>query len=574
MKLSHRSFHFRNNAPILTRWFILLVFLAGIFGYKNYGISWDENTQRNSGVVFVNHIQQKLNLGWIHIPPNVPALEDYRDKEFGAAFEIFLFVSERFLGLSDYRDIFLFRHLVNFLLFWIGIIVFAFILKKTFKDDRLVLIGCIILVLQPRIFADAFYNSKDIPLMVSFIISLYFFIRLHQRGNFRDLICLALFAALTFNIRPIGIIIPLIAFLILLPVALYGKGKAPGHKRWLAIWITLPVLFMILVWLTNPYLWDDPFLKSYAIIRKFLNYDVSHTAGNMIFLGHYIPTFRPPWYYLPLWIGITTPVLYLVLFVAGLIILIAKSRSASMNHFHETRSATTLFILGWLVLPLTVAVLFRSTLYDGWRHFYFIWPAMVYIALIGTESLLKQQLNRGTGYWKKLVRTFFLVFVFSFLSVTGWNLYHWHPHQYCYFNCISPAPSANFELDYWGVSYRDALEYLVKTDQSGQIRIRTLNLPGYLNAFLLDPETRKRLFFHYSLRENFSTRIDSYFPCGAAPQIMKPGEEAIYYISNFRDTSSPEEIRRYHAHEFPYNRKIYSLEVDKLEIMGVYRIIP
>ena len=41
--------------------------------------------------------------------------------------------------------------------------------------------------------------------------------------------------------------------------------------------------------------------------------------SEMLYLGKLIPDSLPPWHYVLVWIGVTTPILYLVGFLAGLI---------------------------------------------------------------------------------------------------------------------------------------------------------------------------------------------------------------------------------------------------------------
>jgi hypothetical protein len=56
-------------------------------------------------------------------------------------------------------------------------------------------------------------------------------------------------------------------------------------------------------------------------------------------------------------------------------------------------------------------------------------------------------------------------------------------------------------MDYWGVSYRKALEYIVQNDPSPLIKIvETTNSLKY-NASLLKPEDRERLYFCYPSEE-------------------------------------------------------------------------
>ncbi|MEI7982172.1 MAG: hypothetical protein WCI71_11010, partial [Bacteroidota bacterium] len=448
--------------------------------------------------MFLNHIQKTLNVELVGLPGNIPNLEEYQDKEFGAAFEVFLFMAERLFHLKDYREVFLFRHLVNFIFFWIGVLVFSAVIRDRYRDWFFPLIGSLMLFLHPRIFAESFYNSKDIILMVFFTFSMWSYIRVLKTGRLSYILLLAFISAITFNIRPIGILIPCLAFIILPTHFIIAPESPAGRNRILKNLIALPLFFLIFSWITNPYLWIDPIGRAGAILVKFLNYDVSHTAGHLLFLGKFIPTSQIPWFYLPLWIGITTPIVYLVLSISGLLVTITKAFRNKSPVPGLPHHSLDVYVAGWLIVPAFTAILFGSTLYDGWRHFYFLWPAIVYFAISGLQSiiavLVKVRGTRNTQAGKWIV----LLLAAIVLSENLYTMIRYHPHQYCYFNEIAPDPSKNFELDYWGLSYHDALEHLVTTCPSDTLSIRVLNLPGYLNAFLLKPADRKRVWFDYS----------------------------------------------------------------------------
>jgi len=552
---------------------LFLMLVVGFLEFRNYGISWDENTQRNSGVVFFNHLQQKFSLHLLVIPPSVPKLDEYRDKEFGATFEIFIFALERLFGFRDYKEVFLFRHFINFIFFWFGVVVFSSIIRSRYSKNYFLIIGCLILFLHPRIFAESFYNSKDIILMVFFIFSFRIFILFNETWKFRYAFWLALISALTFNIRPVGILIPILSLFLLFPAAIRFQHKENKWNRLISLVIFFS-FFLILAWITNPYLWDNPLGKSMQIIAKFLKYDVSHTAGNIFFLGNYLPTNNLPWFYLPLWIGITTPIVYTIFFIIGLIIILKKNLFIRRIEFLDSGTRMDFFILGWLGLPLCAAILFHSTLYDGWRHFYFLWPAIVLFVLNGFDGMISIKIKCVTEKVRKSIWFFSFALILAAVISNGIYDYRWKAHQYCYFNILAPAPATNFELDYWGLSYKDALEYLVNKDSSDSIRIQVLNLPGYLNSFLLDPVDRKRLWYHNSLRENFSSRIESFYPFPFEAKFMKAGEAARYYISNFRDTNGPEELLKYRSGESPYINQEFSCKVNGYEIIGIYKLQP
>lgn len=550
---------------------LLMMLLTGILVFRDYGISWDENTQRNSGIVFFDHIQKALGIELVALPGNIPELENYGDKEFGADFEILLFAMERMFGMDDYREVFFLRHLINFLFFWMGVAVFGLTIRERFRKWYLPVMAILILFLHPRIFAQSFYNSKDIIVMVFFIFSFYAFIRFGKTGKLRYALLLALFSAITFNIRPVGILIPFLAFLILLFAHFSSSNLRDGRKKngwYLAV---MPVMFLFFVWMTNPYLWNAPLTKMYAIVIKFLNYDTTHTAGNLLFLGKYIPTNQVPWYYLPVWIGVSTPVIWLVLFFMGFVFFTGNVFRKKYFSSFQPETGQDIFVAGWLLFPVLVAVIFHSTLYDGWRHFYFLWPAMVYFMIYGLDKISGFIMNK-TGMHDRIVRiSAFAIIIFAIMA-NVYVLVRHHPHQYCYFNAVAPRPAENFVPDYWGLSYRDALEKLVETGKPDSITVRALNLPGYLNSFMLKPDHRKRIWYDTYIRENYGTRMDSYFPFAVKPGELPPGKTAGYYLSNFRDTGSPEELYKYRNHLFPYSSPVFSIKYGKTEILGVYRI--
>jgi len=61
-----------------------------------------------------------------------------------------------------------------------------------------------------------------------------------------------------------------------------------------------------------------------------------------------------------------------------------------------------------------------------------------------------------------------------------------HPFEHLYFTRFAGRDmqeiKQRFELDYWGLSNRQALEYIVRTDTSRRIRVFPLNYPGRVCA--------------------------------------------------------------------------------------------
>ena len=143
--------------------FFTVLLVIGITSFKDYGISYDEHIQRDSGIIASKYLLQ-----------GDQALVQWKDRYYGQFFELALIGVEKVFNLSDnLRLVYLSRHLLNFLLFYISVIFFYLLLKNIFKSWRIGLIGSLFLILSPRIFAESFYNSKDLPFMSMFIISIY-----------------------------------------------------------------------------------------------------------------------------------------------------------------------------------------------------------------------------------------------------------------------------------------------------------------------------------------------------------------------------------------------------------------
>ena len=84
--------------------------------------------------------------------------------------------------------------------------------------------------------------------------------------------------------------------------------------------------------------------------------------------------------------------------------------------------------------------------------------------------------------------------------VLGYNLMamiQLHPHEYVYFNIFAGnnmnEVKRNFELDYFGVSSKEALEFILKKNATGTISIYPEHYPQEINIDFLPKEQRDRI---------------------------------------------------------------------------------
>jgi hypothetical protein len=193
----------------------------------------------------------------------------------------------------------------------------------------------------------------------------------------------------------------------------------------------------------------------------------------MLFMGRIINGGNLPWYYIPIWMGVTTPILYLVLFIVGtgatvrtfISNLLRKNVRKARTLWANDDQLQDLLFLGLFLAPLLAVIVLHSVLYHSWRQMYFIYPAFVLVAIRGLIALW------SLTNTKQLARRLLILIVAGCMTYTGYWMVRWHPYQYLYFNVFAGQFAKKFDVDYWGVAYRPLLEKVVGQDPQGKYSI-------------------------------------------------------------------------------------------------------
>jgi hypothetical protein len=519
------------HRKIMVVLFFLLFLSLGVSIFDNYGITWDEVVRRQHGLetyATIFHIDATaVDLNPLPLTKRMESSYQRVARYYGPVFEVGLVMFERLLGLTDTQQIFLMRHLATFLMFYIGVVFFYFLCTRQYRSSLMGLLGCLMLILHPRIFAHSFYNSKDIVFLSFFIISIVTMVRYLDRMTIQRAAVHALACALLIDVRVLGVLVPILTIIGMgVHFAIHGKRfllEQGGMvaRSWAVYVILLPFL-TVLFW---PFLWSNPVRH----ILEALGIMAAHpTHISLYYFGERVSSQLLPWHYAPVWILISTPVAYTVLFALG-VVDAAKTLWGPSDHSDRERNII-LFLL-WFSLPLIMVIFLGSTLYNGWRQLFFIYPALVLLSLRGLETLLTK-----LRQWRW---TLALALTMSFAS-TALFMVRNHPHENVYFNTPlmeGVREAANlFALDYWGSSYRQALEYILQTDNSPIVKVYTRTDPGEYTRHILPADDRKRL------------------------QYVERDEAAYLLIP-----------RDLHTKELPSAEEIYSVKVDGVNIMIVYK---
>ena len=129
-----------------------------------------------------------------------------------------------------------------------------------------------------------------------------------------------------------------------------------------------------------------------------------------------------------------------------------------------------LFVLFVFLIPIFIVIVLNSTLYTGWRHLYFVYPSLIFIAVKGIDNLLNLFSKPGKIF-------IYLCLIVQIIFVAN-VLVKIHPVQAVYFNSVSKNIINNaFFYDYWGLGNKLSLEKLLnKKKYSKPIKIAASSL--------------------------------------------------------------------------------------------------
>jgi hypothetical protein len=473
----------------ITSFFFLSLFLLGTAIYRDYGISWDEPEQRLSGLVSLKYIGEYFDIQSIKKSEALAEyrefnLNTYRDRAFGVAFETPLVALERLFRLSDERDIYFFRHYVNFLVFLLGVYAVFRLSERRFQSWKIALLTSSILTLTPRIFAESFYNSKDLIFLSVFAIATNAAVNFLLRPSIANTFLLGLSTAIAIDVRSMAIILPMyvLTFLTLRVIKreiIFKRACAFGSLYLFFCWVGI-----ITFW---PWLWSAPwahFTEAISAFSRWVRSDIY-----MLYYGQIIRSLDLPWHYVPTWIAITTPPLYSLFWVVGVIGIFKKILSIKIKLWVNDEEFQDVLFSALFFGPILAIILLHSVVYDGWRHLYFIYPAFL---LISTKGFLDVWHFSHKIPWRRYV---FIGAVVASTASTAFWMWNAHPYQNVYFNSIVGSNwKEKFDLDYWGLSNRRALELIVSNDARPLIKVRAgSSTPLYHSLKVLGPIDRNRI---------------------------------------------------------------------------------
>lgn len=473
-------------------WFLAIILLVGLLTVPGYGAYLDQAAQQR---ILFGNVREYL----LHLPGEIPSLA----REIGDAGILESSIDEdRDHGMACFYPVFwlwyvnkvspfvgsIIWQIYNFLLAFWGICSLYLLGKELFHSERLAAFTTLLFFLTPRMFAENHYNNKDTVLLSLVFSMFYWCLRLMRETSAKSVILFALTGALAFNVKLLGAwvfgVLGLYALCYLIVNGRFNRrilGKTLGCiGLWLAFYILL-----------TPASWSG----IVAFFRYNIEYAVNYDLWNdyVLFDGQMIHKDYTgiPRKYLPTMVLLTTPVLILLMTVAGFCMSTCEIiRSRFQKIWSEAGYVLCIVMIG--VVPAGYAVIAATPLYNGWRHLYFIYASMIIAAGYAAAKISEFLQKRGKGRIGEVCGAIYLTVLAVGILIN-------YPNEHSYYNILAGDDVVEqYELDYWDISVKQALDTILKQEDTEQIvRVGALNNPtrwGITDQLDYFPADKKEVF--------------------------------------------------------------------------------
>lgn len=318
------------------------------------------------------------------------------------------------------------------------------------------ILALLFMAFSPRLFGESMHNIKDIPYASGIIISMYFaisyIIGILQEKKLKYLILqlvgLAFGLTITFGARGGGGLL-VIAFIGVTFVAYFlfnsdfrNQFKVKGNFIKFCGFLFLSfIVGYTLAFLCWPYGLETGYIA--AIVDSFKEMANRNVDIRVFFEGKYYMSKDMPWYYAFKWIFISSPIIVLLLFVVFVFYAIID--------FLKKKKINPILIAFFALFPIIFIIVRKSTIYDTWRHVFFVFPFWAIGAVMVFHYFIQKIKNQS---FKKFA---WILPVLCLSPEIGWTFTS-TPYQYIYFNAFVggiKGAYGKYDLDYYQTSNRE-----------------------------------------------------------------------------------------------------------------------
>jgi hypothetical protein len=484
----------RTSAALLLT--VLGVMLAT---FLDYGITWDEGGLNRYG----RRIAQ-----WYSTFGQDDRAAHWADHfYYGGVFEIANLGVQALVPFGVYET----RHLTGALFGFVGFVA-AWGLGSRLAGPFGGALSALFLVLTPCFYGHVFANPKDVPLASLYALGAWAALRASDsvpRLGWREGVLTGAAIGLASGVRVAAIVLyGYAAVLWLACLWLHSRTPEGANVGWRAVRqvgtaivsaVVTGWVVMVAFW---PYAQVKPFRNPFLAWRKFSYFWDTVT---ILYDGRLLIARDGPREYIPNLLSLTLPEFYpLAGLLGGAALLALLGRRATWNPATARRVLQALWVLSLAAAPVAWVVARHTPFYNGARHMLFVVPPLAVVAAVSAAVFL-----RRPGW--RLARALGAAALAGSLLVTAADMVQLHPYQYVYYNRLFAGgvkgAADRYELDYWGSSFKEGIEWMV-AHYSRRPPREKVRVAGYSSAhvpfwYYLDKTAEgRRLFEAVTLAEH------------------------------------------------------------------------
>jgi hypothetical protein len=435
--------------------------IASIFGLFKAGIGWD-SAYNTSASIATRNISDGVDLAQAYeIVPSISEFYGVLIYDFADRLNNFIFNSSELMSPAS-PETYLWQGAVNISFAVLAVTGLSYAIYKITNSVLIATSSWALLNTLPVWVGMSHVNFKDMPIAAGLtLISSGLMLKYANKINTTNraislsFITLGTFLAVGTRAGSIILIVSLILGSEVVNFLIKIKTKLLNINYLYHIVSILFSLFIgiYLIRFINPIAKINTTQWMFDAVR--LSAEFPHDMPQRI-AGQDFSSLNLPWWYAPVWFYAQMPLLILIIFSFGTIIVLYRfitfKKIISLAQF----SKISPLVVQGIALPLAI-IFSGATIYDGVRHLLFVWPFIVVATLFFlTKILILKQ--------SKKLKVFLPLLILALISSNLFATLRWSPYSYAFINPIAGYSSEkrHWDLDYWGVSAREGIERLEK----------------------------------------------------------------------------------------------------------------
>ncbi len=458
------------NAPINRLAYIVVLLAAIILIPKlsfDYGISWDAKRHNMYGYEMLKYFdtdgEDKTALS------ETSSMNEFR--YYGEHFNVIsAWLNTNIKPWGEFET----RHFLN-ALYGLLAMLFASLAAKEIGGWRAGVFALLFIIFSPVFFGHSMNNPTDIPFAAGCAMAMFYLLKVLRSlpvPKFTYLLWCGVGIGIAIGARIGGIVFYAYTGLFM---GLSWLAYMRKHGWAMASTLLIPyfisgVTIVFVAHIVGISLWpfgQEEWLTNWYVALKKSTGAEFFTYNHELFEGVRMYMANVPWYYLPKFILINSPLFVLAGFALLLILAFTWKKKFTSTYM---LIPVVLFVF---LFPIVYAEVQSMYYYNGWRHYLFTYPPLIVLTALGWESLMRLTKN----IWVPKVIASVALGMVSLPAI--WMVKN-HPNEVVYFNELvggTRGAYGNYELDYYSNSCREAAEWIAQQEPTGSIVVAINNEP-------------------------------------------------------------------------------------------------